>query len=274
MNTSQKALEKWTKRKTNPMKVTGWALAGTGAVALVVSTIYSSSILAFIGLGLLFWGLILSYIQTEEYVKSNLLEATALSSLESLDQIMTELHYTGKAVYLPPKYLRDPEENKAYIPKQEIAKLPTPEQTQEQENQVFSERLQAMILTPPGAELTKLFEKTLGTTFTKEDMAFLQQNMPKLLVEDLEMAQSFEMTSESNQIHVKIESPAYASLTKQTENLSRLHTGIGCPLSSAIACALAKATGKPIIIENQETSENGKSISINYRVLVEEKKEQ
>jgi hypothetical protein len=52
--------------------------------------------------------------------------------------------------------------------------------------------------------------------------------------------------------------------------LPNLFNNLGCPLSSAIACVLAKATGKPIVIENLQASENGKDISIEFRILEEE----
>lgn len=255
-------------------KATGWTMLGLGGAALVASILYVSQILAFIGLGLIFWGAILTYIQTEEYIKENLLDATVLSSLATLNQIMQKLDYKGKAVYLSPKYLKDPEDNKAYIPKQKDEKLPTPEQMQEQETKFFIENPQGILLTPPGAELSKLFEKTLETSFTRIDLQYLQQNMPKLFIEDLEIAKNFEMKTEDNKVYVKIENSIYKNLTKEATNLSNLYFSLGCPVSSAIACALAKAIGKPITIENQRISEDGKNTEIEYSILEEEQEPQ
>ena len=258
------------RRKTSLTKATGWTMLGLGAAALIGSILYVSQILAFTGLGLIFWGAILTYIQTEEYIKENLLDTTVLPSLVTLNEIIQELDYKGKAVYLPPKYLKDPEANKAYIPKQKDGKLATPEQTQEQETRLFMENPQGMLLTPPGAELTKLFEKTLETSFTRIDLQYLQKNMPRLFIEELEIAKNFEMEAEKNKVYVRIENSTYKNLTKKAANLSNLYESLGCPLSSAVACALAKATGKPIVIENQQTSEDGKNMEIEYRILEEE----
>jgi len=244
-------------------------MLGFGAAALIISIIYVSQILAFIGLGLIFWGAILTYILTEEYVRENLLDATVLPSLAMLNQIMQELGYNGKAVYLPPRYVRDLEANKVYIPKQKEGKLPTPEQIQEQETRLFIENPPGILLTPPGAELTKLFERTLETSFTKIDLQYLQQNLPKLLTEDLEIAQNFEIQAEKNRVTVKIENSPYKKLTKKAGNLLYLYDNLGCPLSSAVASALAKAIGKPIVIENQEISKDGKNMKIEYGVLEE-----
>ena len=109
-------------------------LLALGLIALAFSIIYTSSILAFIGLGLTFWGTLTLYITTERYVKQTLLDSTTIPSLANLNQILTELKYQGKATYLPPKYLKDFETSKAYIPKNEDMSLPTPEEIQQQED--------------------------------------------------------------------------------------------------------------------------------------------
>lgn len=248
-------------------------LIAMGAIALTFSIIYSSSILAFIGLGLTFLGIILAYIQTEEYVKRKLLDATTLAPLLTLNKVMQELQYEGKAVYLPPKYFKDQEENRVYIPKQKDGQIPTPEQIQEQENKLFIKNPNGLLLTPPGAELTKLFEKILETTFTRIDLRHLQQIMPKLFIEDLEIAQNLKIETKDNRILVEIKNSVYKNLNKEVMKLKNLYPSIGCPLVSAFACTLARATGKPIVIEKQQTREEGKVIEIEYRI-VEEKTEQ
>jgi hypothetical protein len=260
--------------KIAPAKVASSTLVIIGAATLTLSVLYNSSILAFIGLGLTFWGAILAYIRTEEYIKGKLLDATALTPLAILNQIMQELRHEGKAVYLPPKYLKDPEDNKAYIPKQKCGQLPTPEQIQEQDMGIFIESPKGILLTPPGAELTKLFEKTLETSFTRIDFQHFQQIMPKLFIEDLEIAQNLEITAEDNKVLVRIENSNYQNLTRETEKFSKLYDSLGCSLSSAIACALAKATGKPVTIEKQQLNEENKAMEIEYHLLEEEQNQQ
>lgn len=255
--------------RINQTKLISSILVTTGTAALILSINYTSSILAFIGLGLVFWGITFIYIRPEEHTERALLDATASPLLATLDQIMREANYRGKAVFLPPRYFLNPEANKAYIPKQKDTKLPTPEQIQKQETQLVIENPQGILLTPPGAELTKLFEKTLKTSFTRVNLQYLQQKMPKLFIEDLEIAKNFEIKTEDNKVHVKIENSTYQNLTEEVIHLS-LYRNLGCPLSSAIACALAKAIGKPIIIENLQTSENGKDINMEFRILEEE----
>jgi len=289
MQNSQKSLaETHTKRRISLARAASWTLLALGAVALIVSIITVFSTLALIGLGLIFWGAILNFVQTEEYAKEILLPATVTSILTTLDQTLKELGYEGKAVYLPPKYLKDPEDNKAYIPKQDAASLPTPEQIQKQQTEPSNKNPEGILVTPPGAGLAKLFEKTLDTNFMKRDLQYLQQHMPKLFIEDLEIATNLEITSgpsssanptndspnqigkNQDSVHVRINSTVYKDVCKEARQLPYVYTTLGCPLSSAIACAFARATGKPITIENEKTSEDGKTIEIDYHILEEE----
>lgn len=245
-------------------KLTSITLISIGAASLILSTIYTSSILAFIGLGLTFWGIILAYIRTEEYVKEELLSAAALPPLETINQLLEELDYKDKAVYLPPKYMADPEASKVYIPKQEDGKLPTPEQTQKHGNKLFIDNPKGLFLTPPGAALVKTFENTLQTSFTRVDLQYVQEKMPKLLIEDLEIAQNFDMEIKENRVCIKMKNSAYKNVTKKAKELSKVYSILGCPIISAIACALAKASGKLVIIENQQISEDGENMEVQY----------
>jgi len=269
MQKPQKAFDE-RKRKISLEKVTGWSILGLGATALAASILYDSQILAFIGLGLVFWGIIIKYITPEEYIKKTLLDTATLSSLRTLNEILQELNYSSKAVYLPPKYLREIESNKIYIPRHENTKLPTPEQILQEEHGIFMRNPEAIVMTPPSNELTKLFEKTLNTSFAKVDLAYLEQKIPKLLVEDLEIAEDTKIEIESNIIRVRIENSVYKDICKEIEKLSSVFRSLGCPISSAIACSLAKAAGKPVIVSKQQTSEDGKIIYIEYGLLEEQ----
>jgi len=248
-------------------RISGYILALVGTLALIFSIVYVSSILAFIGLGLTFWGALLLYLKHERHVKSKLLDSTALSSLESLSKIIKELDYKGKAIYLPPKYQRDPKSGIVYIPKKEESEIPPVEGISEQKT--FSKNPQGICLTPPGLSLTNLFEKELGTNFARTDLAYLQRNMPKLFIENLEIAQDLQIEKENNIVSVTIVDSVYKDFCSEARKLQNICGSIGCPLCSAIACALARATGKTINIEKDETSEDNKTINIQYKILEE-----
>jgi hypothetical protein len=255
------------KRRIGLSRVACVAMLGMGASALLFSVIYASAILAFIGLGLTFWGTLLLYIQTEDYVRKTLLDSSLHSLIVALNQIVEELDYKSNAVYLPPKYFEDPETTKIYVAKQENTGVPTPEEIQEYEKQLFIKNPRGILLTPPGAELARLFEKTLETSFTKVDLEYLKENLPKLLIEDLEIAEGVELQAEDGTIHIKLAGSIFYRICNEMKELQHAFGKIGCPICSAVACALTRATGSPVVIENTQLVEHGKIIETTYQVL-------
>jgi len=256
-----------------------------GTASLLGAIAYSSTIPALIGLGLIFWGIILTYIQTDEYTKTTILDTTVTSLLTTLNETLKTLDYKGKAIYLPPKYLNDPETTRIYISKENGTTLPRPEITQKLELQPSRRNVQGMLITPPAAELTKLIETTMGTSFLNMNLKDLQQRLPKVLIEDLEVMTDIELKPATSgeaekatefsergydKILVRFTTATYKSICKKANELSAIHANVGCPLTSALASALAKTAGKPVTIEKQEVSEDGATTQTDYLILKEE----
>lgn len=259
--------------KVIPSKLLSSVLITMGAITLFISVVYSSSVLAFIGLGFIFFGIIFTYFSSDEYVKRILLDTVISSQQATLKDIIQELGHEGYILYLPPKYLRNPEISKAYLVEQEKGQLPKLKHTLKNEQDFLIENPHGVLFTPPGAELSKLFEKTLGINFISVDLQYLQQNMPKLFIEDLEVAQDFEIEIEGNKIRVEIKDSVYGASDVGTDKSSRINSTLGSPISSAIACALAKATNKPILIEKEQISKDGKDVVIEYHAMEEKEQE-
>jgi hypothetical protein len=263
-----------------------------GSAALAVSVLYSSSTLALVGLGLAFWGALLLYIRPDGYTGKTLLNAVILPSLPSLDtlnQMIEGFDYAGDAVYLPPRYFANPETIRIYVAKQKVAcaraSLPKRKMIRKKENRLFVKNPEGLLLTPPSAELVKIFEKTLGTSFTREDLYYVQKNMPKLFIKDLEIAENFKMEilpghvvarasdssshiqSEYYAVHVRITEPICRETCEECKKLTHVRGRIGCPICSSIACALTKATSSPVMIESVQASKDGKTIEVTYGIL-------
>jgi hypothetical protein len=263
----------------------GLILLILGITSLLGSIAYSSTIPALIGLGLIFWGIIITYIQTSEYIERRILDATVVPLMTTLDETLKTLEYKGKAVYLPPKYLNSPETPKIYVSRQVTAALPPPDITQKLEIEPSHRNTQGMLILPPGAELTRLFETSLGTSFLNIKLQDLQQRLPKVLIEDLEVVTDIEIKTPANietettaenaradedRILVKFTTATYKNTCKKATELSAIYANVGCPLTSALASALAKTTGKPVTIEKQQVSEDGATTQTEYRILKEE----
>lgn len=71
---------------------------------------------------------------------------------------------------------------------------------------------------------------------------------------------------EGSIVKVQVKNHVFKDLCDETRKLKRTHETVGCPLSSALACALAKVTGKPVTIEKEETTTD-ETTSIEYKIL-------
>ncbi len=249
--------------KIDPTKLTYSVLFSAGVIALAFSIYYTSLILAFIGLGLTFWGALLLYITPSKHVPLELLNAT----LTNIEKIITDSNLNGKGIYLPPKYLKEFESSLMFIPSKVEQALPKPEEVEEEK--LYSRKPKGIFLTPPGLALSKLFEKELGTSFTKTDLNYLKETLPKLFIEDMEIAENIAVLIENNTITIEIRNHIFKGICEETKKHPKLQESIGCPLCSAVACAFAKATGKPITIEKEEQSQDGKTTKIQYHILEE-----
>jgi len=124
-------------------------------------------------------------------------------------------------------------------------------------------------LVPSGVALANLFERELGTSFVKVDLEYLMRNLPRVFVEALEIAEDFELSVEGGRVHVQIDGSIYKALCSEVRGLSRVCEVFGCPLCSSIACALARTSGKPVVMDGNEFSQDGKTLDVYYRVLEE-----
>jgi len=243
------------KSKRTPTGKIGFILLAIGALTLAGSVINTSTVLAFIGLGLTFWGALFLFARPVKFVKSTLLDSTAISSYTTIDRMIRDLSYKGKPIYIPPY----PKE--AYLPeylkglKEMIVFIP-----------VILENPKGICIAPPGYGLVSLFERELKTEFTQISIDELYNSLPTIIVNNLELAEEFEINPEKDLIHVKIVNSVYNDLYANEQNIKSIHS-IGCPLTSAIACALAKTTGKLIVVVKDLISPDSKTIEIWYQTL-------
>lgn len=261
-------LQLW-KTKRRPPGIIGYVVLLVGSAGLLISIVFSSTILALIGLGLSFWGILFLYAKPVQYMKAGLIDSTAIASLTTIDRVLTNMKYQGKGVYLPPKYLKDFKSGTVFISSEKETRIPTVEQLSE--DVVFMKNPDGLCLVPAGLGLTNLYETELGTEFNKVNLAYLERNLPKLLIEGLEIVEDFEMKTKGNLIRVKITGSSYADFCDKIRDLSNICGTLGCPLCSSIACAFARATGKPIIIEKTSHSPDRKGLGILFRILEEQK---
>jgi hypothetical protein len=245
-----------------------------GALSLIASIFNNSQVLAFIGLGLTFWGALFFLVRPIRYVKSSLLDSTAISLYSTIDRIVKDLKYKSKSYYIPPypkevflpEHLLGLKEMVVFISADSDAGMPSIEEMAG--SRFLLENPKGICVAPPGLGLLTQFEKEVKMDITKVELGELCETLPRLILENFQLASEIKMRTErnQNQVHLKILDSVYKNLYSREENLKSVHF-LGCPLVSAIACAIAKATGKIVTLYRDRISPDGQTIEVLYRFL-------
>jgi hypothetical protein len=250
-------------RKERVNRAVALMLFVLGLVSLLGSTFSNSYVAGFIGLGLTFWGALLLYLVPSRHVRLDLLTATGISSFADIERILTSSDSTAKGIYLPPKLLKDYQSSLVFVPSNAEAALPKREEADMEK--LYSKKPDGIYLTPPGLALSRLFEKELNFSFTETNLSILQKELPRLF-ERLEISKDTSIEANGTTATVRIAKHVFRDLCEEVAKLERAHETLGCPLSSALACVLAKATGKPVIIQKEESTPE-QTTTIEYRML-------
>jgi hypothetical protein len=236
-----------------------------GAGLIVISMFYPSSSLAILGMVLVSLGAIFLYVTPVKHVPLTLLNSSAEVAVANIERLISELNLTESGIYLPPKNLKK-EPSLVFIPET----IKTLSSTSEETNgKLLTGEKTGAFVTPPGAALSRLFEQKMGISFPKTDINKIQNKLQKLLVEDMELAESAEIQIQESTITIEIVGSVLDEICRQTDSQPKTHKRVGCLLSSAIACTLAKATGKPVTILNETRNKETETTIIEYQIFEE-----
>lgn len=239
----------------------GYGLTGVGAISLILAVVFTSTVLAFIGLGLAFWGALLMFIRPRHYVRSDLMDSTALSSLTSIDRVITSLGYNQKGIYLPAD---NPDKTVVFIPAQPLKKMPKIEQI---EKQVFVKDPEGITLVPPGLSLANFFERQLGVKFTDWSLKEMSERLPKLLIEDLEMVQDCTINIDGDNVSFRFVESVYAEFCSKLRDSTKVCASLGCPMCSAMACVLAQVSHRPVEFDKDKYTTDGGTVESSYHII-------
>jgi hypothetical protein len=247
--------------RRSPSALIGYGLTGIGALSLVTSIVSASTVLAFIGLGLTFWGALLLFIRPRYYVRTDVMDSTALSSLKTIDRVITGLGYSEKGIYIP---VGNPEKTVVFVPSQPLKEIPKPEQI---ENQTFVKNPEGITIVPPGMALANLFEKELGVKFTDWSLEEMTKRLPKLLIETLEMAQDCTITRDGDRVSFKFVESVFSEFCAKLKGSTKVCSSMGCPMCSAMACVLAQVTHRPVKFDEDRFSIDRGTVDSSYVLL-------
>lgn len=244
----------------------------SGALSLVLSLTTESQILAFIGLGLTFWGALFIAITPRNFVEGSLLDATAISAYSTVDRMIRDLKYKGKGYHTPPypkdvylpEHLKGLKDMVVFISAENESETPSIQELAESKFLIHNPK--GVLVTPPGLGLLTQIEKKMNADFTKMSIEELCEVMPRFILDNLNLAREMELTPKDDQVNLKLTDSIYKNLYSNENNLKSI-TLLGCPIVSAVACAIAKTSGKPVVIQKQETTPDGSTVQVSYKIV-------
>jgi hypothetical protein len=239
-------------RKKRHLRSAGGAMITAGVASLFGSVIFGSSVLAFTGLGLTFWGVLLIFARAGRSIRVDVVSATIVPITSALTRILNSLDYTEKGIYIPDNHGRV----LLFIPSKDPSRLPTFEEASEI---TFLKEPNGVCIIPPGIGLAEVIQRELGVKPGSTDLEAIAKELPSLL-DDLEIARDVEIRIEGQEIGTRIVEP----LSSGTSGSMRV-TMCDEPISSAVACIAATALARPVKIEKQ-TNTDGTVESV-YRIL-------
>ncbi len=248
-----------------------------GSIALIFSIIQEVQILAFIGLGLAFWGGLFLIIAPKRFVEVSFLDSAVLPNYRTADRIIRNLD--KPVAYHTPPYPRNvllPEHLKGltdmvvFITNESEKSAPDIQELSE--GKFIMRNPPGIVISPPGIGILTTIENRTNTDFAKMNLEELCETLPRLLLENLPIADEIEMiTHDPNIIKLKLTNSVYKNLYRPENNLRSISI-LGCPIVSAAACAIAKTTGKAVTIQQQETSPHGLKLNAVLKIKLEPEK--
>jgi hypothetical protein len=253
-----------------------------GVLALLLSVYLRITVIAFIGLGLTFWGTLFLLLGTPREVESNLLYDAATSEYSTINRIVNDLNFVGEAVYIPPypKSIHVPDHQKSLKePIVFISQKKSSQNLSSNENNFLDlgsiedrgagkfllKNGMGLFIVPPGLGLLKDIEKSLKIDFTNMDTMQFCQIISQVLLEKLNLAKSIETEKEGSVIKMKIRNSIYRNLFTTEDNLTSIQL-LGCPMTSAIAVGLTKASNKNVCIISEIVSDNNLIVEVWYKI--------
>jgi hypothetical protein len=123
-----------------------------------------------------------------------------------------------------------------------------------------------VLITPPGWGILTQIEENSKMDFTTMELDELCTVLPSLLLQDLNLAKGMAVELNGDSVHLKMFDSLYKNLHGARNNLKSVDM-LGCPIASAVACALAKTSGRTVTIQKRKVSPDGLSIEVWYRIM-------
>jgi hypothetical protein len=244
-------------RGTFPIAI---ALISTGCISLLFSFLLNVTTLTFIGLGLTLWGLVIFYISESKTVPEAVVNKLSFSMLKSIGNIVTGMKHKGKAIFLYAKNLNGLNQGYVFFSYKESQ---IPSYNELDDERIFYYDPKGIFIPAPSNGLVEMCEDQLGVDFATVDFAFLQQHLPKLMIENLRLVDDLTVEETDGIATIRFSGVSCVNLCKSVSMNIKNGNQLGCPLCSAFALMISKVSNAPININNTVLI-NGDTVQSTY----------
>jgi hypothetical protein len=217
-----------------------------GGVLLLASFALSNAILTLAGIGLAFWGILFLYVENDPYLKEEAVVPTLMGQGATIEELVGSMGSFAQGVHLPPRSISEVAAEKVLL-----------------RSTGFGE----VAVLAPGLGLVDYYRKSANSDFLGVDLDFIRVKLSQALVEDLEVAQLFDLQSEGDAITVTTEGSKLYKLCTSMVNTTEAEVRLPCAFHSSFAIVLARATGRPFVLASMMKDPKDKKIVARYLKL-------
>ncbi len=233
--------------------------------SLFGENLVGGSIAAFMGLGLVLIGTLTMFAAPETLVASEIANKALSPAAENLILIIESLKTTSRAIHVPKVILG--RESEVFLVISEDGQLAISESEGAEQTGEMSWSRTRKVLQPTGIALMQAYEKVLKRDFLGLEVSQLARLLGRAIVPELQLGAGFslrELSSERLEATWTKPTVSHTCIRGNDNRLPEL-----CCLCSSVACALAKATGRPVWVEVSTAADTSLAVTTTYRVLGE-----
>jgi len=192
--------------------------------------------------------------------------ARTAAILRSFNTLTEQQVLTAPAAEAREDALTEKQKTPIFLPSEPYSKTPTGTEAMEDKTSFKMSTQDGAGAVPSGLTLAILIEKKLGFTPKNRGMKKVLSALPKVLVEDLEIARKVGIEVKGDKIHFNLADSIYSDLCKQIRESGR-RCALDCPLCSALAITLTNASGKLVVVDEDELTTGKGTPLCSYKIL-------
>jgi hypothetical protein len=232
-----------------------------GGFLLLVSFYLSNTIVALAGIAFAFWGILFLYLGNGSYLKEEVVTSAVRGQGAVLEQLLDKMGRFSQGVHLPPKSIGEVSSEKvllgAEVPLQEL----------DGSTLKGTAGVEGMVISAPGLQLVRYYQESGDSDLVGSEMDFVRLKLSKALVEDLEVAETFDLQREGDAVTVTTTGSRLYDLCASMVGSTEAEVRLPCAIHSSFAIVLARALGAPIILASLDREPDGKTIVAKYKMI-------